>query len=170
MIKESKTNILNLNNCISLSLIAYGLYIILWMIIGDEALTVENGGVFMAEMLIDFVLCILFTFMSLLYSHLLFCFIPSGGRSYQWLVIYTCLLFLLNNLMAYLMTEAYNQLLESSFGEAYYIKNIYIYSMIATFISCIYSCAIYLGSYIQANDEKNRLETALMKEKEIALK
>lgn len=169
MKKESKTNILNWKNCISLSLIAYGLYIILWLIVGDEDLTVENGGSFMAEMLIDFVLCILFTFMSLLYSHLLFRFIPSEGRSYKRLVIYTCLLFLLNNLMAYGMTEAYNRLLESSFGEAFYMKNVYIYGMIATFISCIYSCAIYLESYIQANDEKSRLETALMKKKEIAL-
>ena len=71
--------------------------------------------------------------------------------------------------MAYGMTEAYNRLLESSFGEAFYMKNVYIYGMIATFISCIYPCAIYLESYIQANDEKSRLETALMKEKEIAL-
>ena len=55
MKKESKTNILNWKNCISLSLIAYGLYIILWLIVGDEDLTVENGGSFMAEMLIDFV-------------------------------------------------------------------------------------------------------------------
>ena len=47
MKKESKTNILNWKNCISLSLIAYGLYIILWLIVGDEDLTVENGGSFM---------------------------------------------------------------------------------------------------------------------------
>lgn len=71
MKKESKINILNWKNCISLSLIAYGLYIILWLIVGDEDLTVENGGSFMAEMLIDFVLCILFTFMSLLYRGVL---------------------------------------------------------------------------------------------------
>lgn len=59
--------------------------------------------------------------------------------------------------MAYVMTEMYNRLLKSSFGEAFYVKNVYIYGMIATFISCIYSCTIYLESYIQANDEKSRL-------------
>lgn len=169
MKKESKTNILNWKNCISLSLIAYGLYIVLWLMVGDEDLTVENGGPFMVEMLIDFVLCILFTFMSLLYSHLLFRFIPSGGRSYKKLVVYTCLLFLLNNLMAYMMAEVCEYVWEYSLGEVYYMQNVYIYGMIATFISCIYSASVYLESYMKANDEKNRLETALMKEKEIAL-
>lgn len=169
MKKESKTNILNWKNCIALSLIAYGLYIVLWLMVGDETLTFENEGSFIAEMLIDFVLCTLFTFMSLLYSHLLFRFIPSGGRAYKRLVVYTCLLFLLNNLMAYLMTEVCNYMWGYSFGEAFYMQNVYIYGMIATFISCIYSSTIYLESYMKANDEKNRLQTALMKEKEIAL-
>lgn len=169
MKKESKTSILNWRNCIALSLLAYGLYIVLWLIVGDETMVLADDGSFMAELLADFVLCTLFTFMSLLYSHLLFRFVPSGGKSYKRLVVYTCLLFLLNNLMAYVMTEVGNYVWEYSPGEAFYIKNVYIYGMIATFISCIYSSTIYLESYIRASDERNRLETALMKEKEIAL-
>ena len=41
--------------------------------------------------------------------------------------------------------------------------------MIATFISSVYANTFFLQSYIRARDEKQALEMALMKEKEIAL-
>lgn len=41
--------------------------------------------------------------------------------------------------------------------------------LIATFLSSVYANTFYLQSYIKARDEKQALEMALMKEKEIAL-
>ena len=49
------------------------------------------------------------------------------------------------------------------------IKGAYTFAMIATFISSVYANSFYLQSYIKANDEKQGLERALMKEKETAL-
>ena len=43
------------------------------------------------------------------------------------------------------------------------------FAMIATFISSVYANTFFLQSYIRARDEKQALEMALMKEKEIAL-
>lgn len=49
------------------------------------------------------------------------------------------------------------------------MKGAYTFAMIATFISSVYANTFYLQSYIRARDEKQALEMALMKEKEIAL-
>jgi LytS/YehU family sensor histidine kinase len=49
------------------------------------------------------------------------------------------------------------------------IQGVYTYGMIATFISCIYSNAFYLESYLKTNDKKQKLEIDILREKEIAL-
>ena len=49
------------------------------------------------------------------------------------------------------------------------MKGAYTFAMIATFLSSVYANTFYLQFYIKARDEKQALEMALMKEKEIAL-
>ena len=49
------------------------------------------------------------------------------------------------------------------------MKGAYTFAMISTFLSSVYANSFYLQSYIKARDEKQALEMALMKEKEIAL-
>lgn len=49
------------------------------------------------------------------------------------------------------------------------MKGAYTFAMIATFISSVYANTFYLQSYIKTRDEKQTLEMALIKEKEIAL-
>ena len=49
------------------------------------------------------------------------------------------------------------------------MKGAYTFAMISTFLSSVYANTFYLQSYIKARDEKQTLEMALMKEKEIAL-
>jgi LytS/YehU family sensor histidine kinase len=49
------------------------------------------------------------------------------------------------------------------------LKGLYAYSTIATFFSCVYSLSHYSNSYISVKEEKQRLELALMEEKEKAL-
>lgn len=49
------------------------------------------------------------------------------------------------------------------------MKGAYTFAMISTFLSSVYANTFYLQSYIKARNEKQALEMALMKEKEIAL-
>ena len=49
------------------------------------------------------------------------------------------------------------------------MQGIYTYGMVATFVSCIYSNAFYLETYMHTENEKRRLEIALLKEQEVAL-
>lgn len=49
------------------------------------------------------------------------------------------------------------------------MKGAYTFAMISTFLSSVYANTFYLQFYIKARNEKQALEMALMKEKEIAL-
>lgn len=158
---------LNWKHIVWLSLICYGLYLILWFaidrrILQDEALSPRG---FLLEMALDFVLCLLFIAFSLCYNRLIFKILPMRRMPYPRLLFFACILFLLNNGMAYLMTGAYNLIWGDTGDELFRQQSIYTYGMIATFVSCIY----YLEIYMKTRDEKQALAADLAKEKEVAL-
>lgn len=170
MIKEN-VKIMNWRNGFLLSLVSYILYLIIWLILDDET-TNQLPGMATVDYVVDFLLCMLFTYISLGFSYLVFKILPFR-TSYVWVIVYASCLLTLNNLVAFGMTSLFNLLWDETgnglLDELINMKGAYTFAMIATFISSVYANTFYLQSYIRARDEKQALEMALMKEKEIAL-
>lgn len=120
-------------------------------------------------MAVDFCMCVLFVGFSLLYSRTILRILPMRNRPYVHLLLMVCILFLLNNAMAYAMTVLCDAIWGDGSDELFRMQGIYTYGMIATFVSCIYSNAFYLETYMHTENEKRRLEIALLKEQEVAL-
>ena len=162
MIKEN-IKIFKLRNGLVLSAVSYMLYLILWLVLDDDIETPP-----FIEFIVDFMMCLIFTFTSLMCSYLIFKLLHFRD-SFSWVIIYACCLFATNNMIAYGMVEIIGLLWPEPDNEVLWMKGIYSYAMIATFVSSIYANVFYLRSYIKARDEKQALEMALAKEKEIAL-
>lgn len=160
--------ILDYKNVVWLSLVSYVLYTMLWLIIDDNVWN-SPGQFSVTEMAVDFCMCVLFICLSLLYSHTILRILPMRNRPYVRLLLMACILFLLNNAMAYTMTVLCDAIWNNASDELFRLQGIYTYGMIATFVSCIYSNAFYLETYMHTEDEKRRLEIALLKEQEMAL-
>lgn len=155
--------IFSLRNALTLSAVSYALYCILWFMLDDTSETMS-----LTELAIDFMMCLTFTFTSLACSYATFRMIPFRD-SFTWIIMYACCQFAANNAIAYGMVNFIDWLWTNTEGETLWMKGIYSYAMIATFVSSIYANMCYLRSYIKARDEKQALEVALLKEKEIAL-
>ena len=170
MIKEN-VKIMNWRNGFLLSLVSYILYLIIWLILDDETAN-QLPGMATVDYVVDFLLCMLFTYISLGLSYLVFKILPFR-TSYVWVIVYASCLLTLNNLVTFGMTSLFNLLWDETgnglLDELINMKGAYTFAMIATFISSVYANTFYLQSYIRARDEKQALEMALMKEKEIAL-
>ena len=160
--------ILDWKNIVWLSLVSYALYAMLWLVIDDET-WYDSGPHFVVEMTVDFCMCVLFVGFSLLYSRTILRILPMHDRPYVRLLLMVCILFLLNNAMAYAMTVLCDTIWGDGSDELFRLQGIYTYGMIAMFVSCIYSNAFYLETYMRTEDEKRRLEIALLKEQEVAL-
>ena len=170
MTKEN-IKIMNWRNGLLLSAVSYVLYLIIWLILDDET-TDQSPGMAAVDYIVDFLLCILFTYISLGFSYLVFRILPFR-TSYVWVIVYASCLLTLNNIVAFGMISLFNFLWDETgnglLDELLNMKGVYTFAMISTFISSVYANAFYLQSYIKARDEKQTLEMALMKEKEIAL-
>lgn len=170
MTKEN-IKIMNWRNGLLLSAVSYVLYLIIWLILDDET-TDQSPGMAAVDYIVDFLLCILFTYISLGFSYLVFRILPFR-TSYVWVIVYASCLLTLNNIVAFGMISLFNFLWDETgnglLDELLNMKGAYTFAMISTFISSVYANAFYLQSYIKARDEKQTLEMALMKEKEIAL-
>jgi len=168
---EVNSKILNWRNGLILSAISYLLYLVIWFILEDDA-----SGPFStmspAEYMADFLLCMLFTYISLGFCYLVFRVLPFKG-SYIRVVLYASMLLLLNNAVAFGMISLLDYIWGTSgdpLSDALMnIKGTYTFAMIATFLSSVYANSFYLKSYLKAQDEKQKLEIALIKEKETAL-
>ena len=160
--------ILDWKNVVWLSLVSYALYTTLWLVIDDE-IWHAPGQFSVTEMAVDFCMCVLFVGFSLLYSRTILRILPMRNRPYVRLLLMVCILFLLNNAMAYAMTVLCDAIWGDGSDELFRMQGIYTYGMVATFVSCIYSNAFYLETYMHTENEKRRLEIALLKEQEVAL-
>lgn len=171
MTKE-KIKIMNWRNGLLLSAVSYVLYLIIWLILDDETAG-QLPEMAAIDYIVDFLLCMLFTYVSLGFSCLVFKILPFRA-SYVWVIVYASCLLTLNNIIAFGMTSLFNVLWDETgnglLDELLNMKGAYTFAMISTFISSVYANnTFYLQSYIKARDEKQTLEMALMKEKEIAL-
>ena len=162
--------IMNWKNGLLLSTVSYMLYLILWFILDDETAG-QLPEMAIADYIIDYLLCMLFTYISLGFSFLVFRVLPFR-TSYVWVIVYASCLFTLNNVVAFGMISLFNFLWgENGNGlldELLNMKGAYTFAMISTFLSSVYANTFYLQFYIKARNEKQALEMALMKEKEIA--
>lgn len=170
MTKGNK-KIMNWQNGILLSAVSYAIYLIFWLVLDDDTARLLPRMT-VTDYLIDFLLCMLFTYISLGFCYIVFKTLPFRA-SYIRVVIYASCLLIINNLVAFGMTSLFNFLWDETGNglveELTNMKGAYTFAMIFTFISSVYANTFYLQSYIKSRDEKQALEMALMKEKEIAL-
>lgn len=96
MIKEN-VKIMNWRNGFLLSLVSYILYLIIWLILDDETAN-QLPGMATVDYVVDFLLCMLFTYISLGFSYLVFKILPFR-TSYVWVIVYASCLLTLNNLV-----------------------------------------------------------------------
>ena len=149
--------ILDWKNVVWLSLVSYALYTTLWLVIDDE-IWHAPGQFSVTEMAVDFCMCVLFVGFSLLYSRTILRILPMRNRPYVRLLLMVCILFLLNNAMAYAMTVLCDAIWGDGSDELFRMQGIYTYGMVATFVSCIYSNAFYLETYMHTENKKRRLK------------
>lgn len=153
---QEKMKIMNWKNGLLLSTVSYMLYLILWFILDDETAD-QLPKMTVADYIIDYLLCMLFTYISLGFSFLVFRILPFR-TSYVWVIVYTSCLFTLNNIVAFGMISLFNFLWgENGNGlldELLNMKGAYTFAMISTFLSSVYANTFYLQSYIKARDEK----------------
>lgn len=170
MIKDN-IKLLNWQNGLLLSAVSYALYIIFWLLLDDDTVW-QLPEMTATDYLIDLLLCMLFTYTSLGFCYVVFKVLPFNASYVRGIVYASCLL-MLNNLVPFGMTSLFNLLWGETknglLGELINMKGTYTFAMVATFLSSVYANTFYLQSYIRTRDEKQALEMALMKEKEIAL-
>ena len=149
MIKEN-VKIMNWRNGFLLSLVSYILYLIIWLILDDETAN-QLPGMATVDYVVDFLLCMLFTYISLGFSYLVFKILPFR-TSYVWVIVYASCLLTLNNLVTFGMTSLFNLLWDETgnglLDELINMKGAYTFAMIATFISSFYANTFYLESYL----------------------
>lgn len=168
---QVKMKIMSWKNGLLLSAVSYVFYLVMWFILDDKTID-QLPGMTIADYMVDFLLCMLFTYISLGFCFLVFRVLPFR-TSYVWGMVYASCLMALNNIVAFGMITLFNFLWDETdnglLDELLNMKGAYTFAMISTFLSSVYANSFYLQSYIKVRDEKQALEMALMKEKEIAL-
>lgn len=166
-----KYKIMNWRDGLLLSTVSYILYLILWFVLDDKT-AIQFPGLSLWDYIFDFSLCVLFTSTSLCFCYLFFKFLPFK-TSYLWTIVYASGLLIINNAVAFGMISLFDFLWKEPesnlYNELINMKGAYTFAMIATFMSSVYANSFYLRSYLKAQDEKQKLEIDLIKEKETAM-
>ena len=166
---QVKMKIMSWKNGLLLSAVSYVFYLVMWFILDDKTID-QLPGMTIADYMVDFLLCMLFTYISLGFCFLVFRVLPFR-TSYVWGMVYASCLMALNN---YRCVSVCITLVQFSYGtkpttgfldELLNMKGAYTFAMISTFLSSVYANSFYLQSYIKAHDEKQALEMALMRKK-----
>lgn len=162
---QNQIKIFNLINGLILTVISYALYCILWFLIDDDIRFSEQT---ISDYLTDFLFCAAFSFISLALSHLIFR-ILKFHTGFKWSLIYSCILFLLNNIIALIMNWAFGVAFDDVNNPLFEVQGIYTYAMLATLVSSTYIISAFMNNYNLAMEDKRKTEMMLMKEKEVAL-
>ncbi len=163
--EQNQIKILSFRNGFILTVISYLLYCILWIFIDDEIPLYELS---LSDFMIDFLFCAAFSFISLALSHLIFG-VLRFHTGFKWSLIYSCILFLLNNIIAMSMNFAFGLVIDEESNPLLEVKGLYTYAMLATLVSSTYIISAFMNNYNLALEEKRKAEIMLMKEKELAL-
>lgn len=136
-----KYKIMNWRDGLLLSAVSYILYLILWLVL-DDSTSSQIPGMSLWDYIVDFSLCVLFTYTSLGFCYFLFKFLPFR-TSYLWTVVYASGLLIINNAVAFGMISLFDFLWEEPesnlYNELMNMKGAYTFAMIATFISSVYA-------------------------------
>lgn len=158
-----------------LTLITYALFMLLCILIDNQArefYLFERHPVwyYVIDVLSTLMCAYLFVQISIFYSHSIYKWFTPKGRPYRKLIIYSIILFAMNNLTAYLLSLLTGILFDLDDLPFLQVQHLYIYSILATIVSSIYIDAHYLHSYMTAEIEKKRLEMVAMQAQLATLK
>ncbi len=140
--EQNQIKILSFRNGFILTVISYVLYCILWILI-DESISLSELS--LSEFLIDFLLCAVFSFISLSLSHLIFG-VLRFHTGFKWSLIYSCILFLLNNLIAMTMNRVFGLVFDDLNNQLLEVKGLYTYAMLATLVSSTYIISAFMNN------------------------
>lgn len=126
-----------------LFLATFVLYNLLWAFTDKNIIRdLVAEGIPLIILLVDAVVCLAFTAISLLYSYLIFRFMPPMHDSYRRMLVYGSALFLLNSVSANLVVNVFDWTQESD-PAMLRMKSVYVYGMIAAFVTGISSNRFY---------------------------
>lgn len=167
----AKTKFDNIKNRVLLVVIVFLLSYLLTALIDKEYTTWFFGGeLSFVDYMIDFSVSLLISFvfveLSVFYSSWSFRLVSFTDKPYLRLFICAFLLLLFNNLTVWCFSLLINICFDE--GLAFFHQGLYIFSVMATFVSYIYTDAQYMESSILAERQKKELEITLLKEKEHA--
>ncbi len=162
--EHKQINILNVRNAFLLAVISYTLYTLLWML-ADIPLRPSPT---LFELAMDFVVCTIFIFISLVLSHLIFKALRFH-TGFKWSLIYSCAMLLLNNFIAIAMSWICGRIYGGTGNPLFEVQGIYAFAMLATLVSSIYVITSFMNNYNLAIEEKQKAEMELAKERESVL-
>ena len=97
---------INWKNGLLLSAVSYLLYIIIWLVLDYETAR-QLSEMALIDYMVDFLLCMLFTYTSLGFCYIVFNVFPFKA-SYVRVIVYASCLLMLNNLEAFGMISLFN--------------------------------------------------------------
>lgn len=127
-----------------------------------------SGYNYLLDFICIFLLCFIFIEISVFYNRLIFRKLDIFNQYYQKMLVYSVLLFLINNVLACITSLLLNYLYPADLPGFY--QGLYVFGMLITFISCIYSNTVYVEAFLQVENQKKEMEIRLSKEKKIATK
>ena len=164
----------SIKNRLLLTLITYVFYMLLYLLTDEtmRAFYMDKHPlwVYILDISVTLLGCFLFVQLSVFYSQFIFRRFMSFDKPYRNLLVYAVLLFIMNNLTAYFLSLFTGMLFDVENLSFLQLQHLYVYSILTTFISGIYTNAYYLSSYMEAETEKKRLEMVAMQAQLGALK
>ena len=157
------------NQLLLVGVVFFLTYFLSILIDKEYAMWLFNGNASLKDYAIDVVFTVISSLVlvewSIFYSNWSFRRVSFTQKPYKGLLVNSFLLLLFNNLTAWCFSFIGLCLgNESSFLS----QGLYISSVIATFVSYLYTNAYYLESFVRAENQKKELEINLLKEKEHA--
>lgn len=157
------------NRLLLVGVVFFLTYFLSILIDKEYAMWLFNGNASLKDYAIDVVFTVISSLVlvewSIFYSNWSFRRVSFTQKPYKGLLVNSFLLLLFNNLTAWCFSFIGLCLgNESSFLS----QGLYISSVIATFVSYLYTNAYYLESFVRAENQKKELEINLLKEKEHA--
>lgn len=141
-----------------LTFVTYALYMLLYIVTDGQSREFYSGGnplsVYLLDVAVTLVCIFLFVQLSIFYSCIVYSRFVFTARPYVSLMAYSLILLLLNNAMAYLLSFVMGWLFEMDNLPFLQVQHIYVYAILSTFISSVYTNAHYLYAYITAENEK----------------
>lgn len=147
-------------NCIFLTVIAYIIYLVMWATMDSDHGAMPPTSEFeWWGFLLDFLLCAIFTILSLLFNQLFFQAFKHRGESFGLFALFTCAIFLFNNLLGWAITYGCNFI----WGLDNLVLNRELMHLRhdSTLVSCIFCSAFFMLFYLRTKEKKKQLENNL---------